>query len=380
MDNYITIQGRIGGEWVHDYGYLLDNITLANEQYSYRGVPINQTETLHETIINPTNSLREEHEYIKINGVKYYKEVLANGEIRWFSLLNGEIYEQDKFNPQTTSAKEYYKKAYIFKDKIINTYKLGELRATDARDENGNPMPTLGNTKVFDFNNGSGTSIEDPNSEFNQHRLAVIRYAIERNLSIAIANYNSYSDGITTNFQMPKLQEHEWEKIINNVSIISFLQGLNIGGKIYNGYSIITNDKNEELVKEDSICIATTSDNQYHRITDSDLKTKDEYKGNVYGALNVDFDRKFIESKGDGSRFYYIPKVNNGQVITGCYGSIIGSSSLEDTDNIYQYVKKMHQTNSEVASAYFTALGRERESMYKTNNDPTELKKDFGVK
>ena len=70
--------------------------------------------------------------------------------------------------------------------------------------------------------------------------MSVIRYSIERNLSIAIANYNNYS-GVTTNFQMPELKENEWEKILNNISIISFLQGLNIGGKIYNGYSIITN-------------------------------------------------------------------------------------------------------------------------------------------
>ena len=30
---------------------------------------------------------------------------------------------------------------------------------------------------------------------------------------------------------MPKLQEDEWDKILNNVSVISFMQGLSIGGK-----------------------------------------------------------------------------------------------------------------------------------------------------
>ena len=60
-------------------------------------------------------------------------------------------------------------------------------------------------------------AIEEPNSNFNQHRLAVIRYSIEKNLAAAIANYNYFS-GSTNNFLMPKLKEDEWDKILNNIS------------------------------------------------------------------------------------------------------------------------------------------------------------------
>ena len=42
---------------------------------------------------------------------------------------------------------------------------------------------------------------------------------------------------------MPQLKDTDWDKIIDNISIISFLLGLNVGGKIYNVYSIITNNK-----------------------------------------------------------------------------------------------------------------------------------------
>ena len=69
---------------------------------------------------------------------------------------------------------------------------------------------------------------------------------------------------------MPELQEDEWEQILNNVSVISFMQGLSIGGKVYNGYSIVTNTKTEEVVNTDSIYLIT-SDGQYHRATDKDL-------------------------------------------------------------------------------------------------------------
>ena len=125
-----------------------------------------------------------------------------------------------------------------------------------------------GSERIFDFGDATNGSIEDPNSNFNQHRLAVIRYSIEKNLSIAIANYNNYTD-VKANFQMPELKEDEWSKIINNISIISFLQGLNIGGKVYNGYSIINNTKNNEYVSEDSIYLADNADNgNYYKITD----------------------------------------------------------------------------------------------------------------
>ena len=136
----------------------------------------------------------------------------------------------------------------------LNKYNLKDLKGTHAIDEEGNAIEAMGNYDIFAFDNN--ISLEDPNSNFNQQRLAVIRYTIEKNLSIAIANYNNYSGG-TANFLMPELKEDEWEKVVNNVSIISFLQGLNIGGKVYNGYSIITNNKNEEVVSEDSIYIIT---------------------------------------------------------------------------------------------------------------------------
>ena len=37
-------------------------------------------------------------------------------------------------------------------------------------------------------------------------------------------------------------------EIIDNISIITFLQGMNVGGKVYNGYSVITNTKNTDVV------------------------------------------------------------------------------------------------------------------------------------
>ena len=247
---------------------------------------------------------------------------------------------------------------------------MGELKGSDAVDENGEHMLTekLGNYTIFDFNNGSGSkSIEDPDSNFNQQRLAVIRYSIEKNLSIAIANYNDYS-GVSANFQMPELKENEWDKIINNVSIISFLQGLSIGGNVYNGYSIINNNKNQEVVNEDSIYILT-SDNQYHRANDKDLVESYAEAQISQGILNIDFERK-SNTNSSGQTVYFYP-----QKSLGCYASIVNQTNVEATDNMYKYIQNK---GGKLAQVYFTALGRERYGMYKTNNDPDETKAKFG--
>ena len=289
LDNYITVQGTINNQSVYRYGYLLDNITgdyVPNTSNSirYRGIPIS-TETLTENVDDTYVSTN----YTKVNGVKYYldkgADATSTADDRWYSRINDQKYYQGiNYKTENDSALRYYDEAKDFTNWVKTN--LGDLRTTDAVFENGERTKQFtnddgttvtqslaereqwGNLKIFESD--ANTSIEDPNSNFNEHRLQVIRYSIEKNLSIAIANYNRYSEGITTNFLMPELQEDEWERILNNVSIISFLQGLNIGGKIYNGYSIVTNTKTEEVVNTDSIYI-TTSDGQYHRATDTEL-------------------------------------------------------------------------------------------------------------
>ncbi len=394
LDNYITIQGQINNKWVFDYGYLLDNITNT-DGIKYRGVTIDLNDQVEEYVYDPdeedASKALKKLPCIKLNGVKYYKD----DSNEWFSILNGKKYKQDSFTANTTAAIQYYKDAYNFKQKILNKnwtdidrnrhndgYGIGELKTSNAKDdtiqaENDTDRERkikekFGDYKIFDFGDyNTGKSIENPNSNFNQHRLAVIRYSIEKNLSIAIANYNHYSSTTSANFLMPALKENEWEEIINNVSIISFLQGLNIGGKIYNGYSIVTNNKNQEVVKEDSIYILT-GDNQYHRPNDKDLVNSTNIKG---GVLNIDLERK-SNTASDGQPIYFIPRGDRlTYPVTGCYESIVTQTKVEPTDNLYQYMEDKRT----LATAYYTALGRERYGMYKTNNNPDTIKEIFGV-
>lgn len=374
LDNYITIQGTNGNEIVNLSGYVLDNVEEMGGEIYYKGVKIEEEPMLREWVGN------KEYEYIKINGAKYYLD--EDGS--WFSVFNGQRLKQDAVGEilggsrNNDSAIRFYKEALKLKTAIISSG-LNNLSSTDAvnvstiKDSKGKIVYDFKNEagKIFDYNSaGSDKSIEDPDSNFNQHRLAVIRYVIEKNLSIAIANYNSYSSSLSTDFQMPRLKETDWEKILNNISMISFLQGLNIGGKIYNGYSIINNNKNEELVAENSIYIVT-NDNNYHRPTETGLETKNI----VTGIFNIDVERKEVLDtdinnypNADGSTRYYYPKR-----YMACYDCIVNSANVEEIENIYEYM----EGKGNLAKTYYTALARERYSTYKIARRANEFRNTF---
>ena len=365
LDNYITIQGIINDNPVNDAGYLINNCSgIDGNNAIYRGINIKSENLKEYTQFNDTEKV-----YNKINDVKYYNEP---GTDIWYSILNGQKLEEKntgRYKLEDNSAVRYYSEAEKFRNRILNEYGLGNLKSTDAVFENGEKTQdgkTLAQKlgwaeyDIFKFDN-NGVEIEEPNSDFNQHRLDVIRYSIEKNLSIAIANYNTYST-LKTDFQMPKLKEEEWDKILKNVSIISFMQGLNIGGKVYNGYSIINNTKNKEVVTEDSIYI--TAGEEYYRPIDIELKKTDA--ADFQGVLNLDFERKEYYTEA-GEKRYFFPKKE-----LGSYSSIVNQNNVFDLEanntNIYDYMEKLALNGkSKISSAYFTALGRERQSKYRPN-------------
>ncbi len=363
LDNYITIQGYDqNGKGINDAGYLLDDVTYnsANGNVTYRGINITSEPQLTEYIGN------KQYAYIKINGVKYYRD----DDGSWFTILNGR--KNPGQGPFRTGNNDmgyrYYKEAYEFKQRL-QSYGITNLTSADAvdvadvTDKDGNVIYSFlnGNYKIFDFD-----GIEEPDSNFNDHRLAVIRYVIERNLSIALANYNNYGIG-SYEFRMPKLAEEDWGKLLNNVSLISFLQGLSIGGRIYNGYSVINNNKNEEVVTENAIYIVENinDDNStYHRVTHENLAVN----ANSRGVFNMDFERKSIGSTTSEETYYYYPHKQ-----LGCYTCYVAQTAAVGISNIYEYL----DDHRDLAKVYYTALGRERYSMYKVFRNPEEHVNQF---
>ena len=370
LDNYISIQGTIRNittghnDPVSKYGYLLSNVQQdLSGNVKYNDIEIKPEESLKEFICVDGNV--NQYSYIKLNGTKYYID-----DSSVFSVINGNKIEKTDlgFPSKDRNAVRYYRNSIELENFIENS-PLKNIKTSDAVDENGNKftddnIPFTKFNKIFDFDNANG-GIETNNSNFNIHRQDVIKYAITKNLSVAISNYNRYSGNTNVNFQMPMLKETDWEKIMDNISIISFLQGMNIGGKIYNGYSIITNTKNEDVVTEDSIYIRTgTSEGnfQFHRVNEENLE-KENNLINPIGIFNVDTERRTTENS-QGLSIYYYPKYG-----IFSYDSVVTQNKVKDKSLI----------SKEVLKVYYTALGRERHSMYreKLKSDLSQLKGDI---
>lgn len=384
LDNYITIQGTINGTYVNDSGYLVEGITIdSSGRVFYNGIEITAETNLTENVAG------KEYPYIKLNGTKYYydnKGTADSADDEIFYNSNGERAVQGEYRgaaalqyyneviKNNTSAIKYYVAAKEFTDRVKG-YGLDKLTYDDAYDvilqDNGTySIQKLwsGDTrKIFTFS-GAG-NIEDELSTFNQHRLAVIRNKIERNLSIAIANYNKYSEATGIEFQMPELKETEWDLLMNNVSVMSFVQGLYIGGKIYNGYSVVNNSETKEVVQEENIYILGNT-GFYYRIGDNNLINNPSIieTNKPAGRLNLDFKRNNILGTDSQTKYYY-PLGN----YNGSYSSIITQNNVTAYEDIYEYVANSNDT---LKKAFYTALGRERWGSYKFSNtsiSPTRI-------
>lgn len=382
LDNSITIQGKVKNkngviEYVNESGYLMDGIEKVGNNYVYDGVTFSE---------DNVENLREEvgdggiYQYTKLNGTKYY---IDGNTI--FSIMNGTkttqitsstdsySYTQYKLNIENNKAAyEYYKSAYEFTKKVRDFYTLNGLKTSHAVDKDDVQIKEFGEYNIFGANT-SGTNktgdgvnyIQYLDSNFNQMRKAVIRYTIETNLRTAIASFTEYSNE-STDFAMPKISETDWELIENNVSTISFLQGIKIKSKIYNGYAVVPNLLTKEFVDENAIYIETGK--QYHKASDKDLLTATGIDKSS-GYLNLDYERRLYVKSGSENIYYYPRSTGTGSddIILGCYKSVSGNSE-NSVEDMYKYMKN-GVSNHELKTAYYTALGRERQSSFKIYND-----------
>lgn len=381
LDNFITVEGKVNGEYVSKSGYLIDNINVVGGNVTYNGVAIEE-ETLKEYLPNSQNQTG--YPYMRYQGTKYYRindkiVYVANGKIREQYTITGNYEKFDLWKDKIMNndfAIQYYKQAYDFTNWFYSVPVLANLKYEDAIDQS---IDSAGNVTLVNIWDGDSTkifkdsnhNIEDELSNFNKHRLKVIRHKIEVNLSIAIANYNSFSNANNV-FQMQLIKDDEWEQITHNISLISFLQGLPIGGKIYNGYTLVTNDESEEVVIEENIYILAQRNDgtkAYHKVGDSgflsggnlriDMGNYGSRSISAAGRLNLDFQRVTLTSDTQSLFFYPLKDFN------ASYSSIVMQDSVETYDDIYEYINS--HSNSELKKAFYTALGRERAGKFNAN-------------
>lgn len=276
----------------------------------------------------------------------------------------------------STSAFEYYYNARTFSSTVNK--KISDINQTNAIDADGKIIEFSINTGSERIFNTEGKA-NDPllsNSTFEQNRISVIRKSIESNLATAIAQYSEFSSN-NYEFSLPIMNEVEWEKITNNVSVISFLQGIPIGHKYYNNYCVITNNNNEEVVKKESIYIVTEKSEQreYHL---PGCKNLFETNDTIIGAYaNTSFTRQTVRISEGDYLYFYPQAIKN---ITSGYNCLVNLAEAYDIDEIIsgtvtqynkstgeneqKYKESTNKRFRDIRNAYMHALARERYDLH----------------
>ena len=247
---------------------------------------------------------------------------------------------------------------------------------------------------VFDLDSPDN----DPEAEdslFNEHRMDVIISSIESNLMTIIANFNLHQNS-GYEFVLPVMTEEDWYNIANNITVVSFMQGLPIGNyKYYNNYSVVMNTRNKEFVSRDSIIIRIEEDGNrsndtagtYHNprcLTLNQEADADTANSNTYiGYSNVDYEQISVRydvnttdptsgSSTETLAYYYYPHSGS-----GAYECIIGKNDVKFTpDNLLtgsSYIDESngnteYTPNDKIRAAYITALAREKNNLYKISD------------
>lgn len=387
LDNRITIFGKVNGNYETKSGTLIKPDLVTNIQERsllYDGVTI-QPEILTEQLVilgdnnEPISSTPQEYEYTIYNGQKIYFDIRnnryflydSNNKMQDFSdqgminFLRQWTYDGHLYN---NSAIEYYKEAKEFSE-WVNT-NLSSITQKHAVDEAGVQISNFAinteNETIFNLTRqGNNPLLES--STFNQNRISVIRRTIQSTLSTAIANYSSNAN---YEFTMPVFSEEEWDKLVNNISVAVFMQGLPIGSKYYNNYCIITNNKNKELVNKESIYLIT-EDGEVHRPASTDI-IEEQDKVRI-GYKNIDFEMQTVVI-AEGNERYYYPHAN-----VKCYNCMVNVGTTYNIDDIINGVIRIYNRNTDtyeedrtkripnLRKVYLTALARERYNLYQTN-------------
>ncbi len=422
LDNAITVYGDLGkadldGDGVQESeytysGYLINpndvkSINNTNKTLQYKGVTI-RPETLTEHLIileTDTNGdikeVENDYNYIVYNNQKVYLENASNPlSSRYFWYNDGEkkYLQSEAKNLQqyiddngvgfkSISGFEYYNQAVYFSkwvnDKLTGIRQSSIVQNDGTRGQykrNGELYLSVdtGTNDIFDTTKANNDPMLS-SSIFNSHRMAVIQKSIETNLTTAIANYNNRT-GLNYEFVMPVINAENWYNIANNVSIISFMQGMIIGQKYYNNYSVVTNTRNEEVINEQSVYILAKNEDgnlEYHQPGCENLIKNQQ---NIVGTYtDLSFLRQSVKVNEVRTLYFYPQTRRNGDknfFTTGCYNCIVNASGGYNIDDIVSGTIRDNKTGgviyntsqlTKLREAYLTGIARERFDLYKSN-------------
>lgn len=312
LDNYITVYGNVAGVgYIDKSGYLIDLNKVVKSGNEVTGYKVSNTYTL------------------KTNEVENITTTDESGT---------------KTTKTSDSMKKYYQEAYEFTNWLLNEVRVQEIvKPENAVKSDGSKYTEFSGNTTKILATDSANDPEQETAAFNQHKREVIKMSIQENLNNAIALYNENSPSMGThaNFKMPILTDADWEKILTNVNIISFLEGVPIGTKIYNNYSIVTSTQNKQYISPNSIYYTDNTDT-YHKINCPVLQENIKNGSSIVGYKSIDFKR---QQNSDRTKYYYK------HTEYACYTCIVNA-----LDNDIDVTKLSDQQ----LKAYYSATARER--------------------
>ncbi len=336
----------------------------------------------------------------------YLNENEANGLAEYLGLEDYTEIDESTFIDK--SAVNYYNKALEFSNDFIELFQgqsnlqivtksfNDQLSYTSVNTETGEEMPLHARydyedniSEVFNISDENDPELES--SLFNEHRMDVIISSIESNLLSIIANFNIHNDS-GFEFALPVLSEDDWYTITNNVTVVSFMQGLPIENyKYYSNYAVVANTKNKEFVSRDSIILREVESGE--RETDIEgtyhnprcITLTDEGSGDLIGYNLIDYQQQLTSydvvdpsshQTTETLTFYYYPHSGSGayECVIGREDVIFSSDNLiegsafqsREESGLNEYDGRTPSEN--VRKAYITALAREKYSLYKVSD------------
>lgn len=145
-----------------------------------------------------------------------------------------------QYNGQTIEdleAKEYYIKSFFFSKWVENNLSDVNL-STNTIVEQSIPASDIQNNsfayetshvgEIFKVEDNSENNPESGDSLIGKHKRDIIKNSIQYNLNTAISTYNTSHNGnvVADEYRLPVLKEEEWDSILNNVCMVSFMQGI----------------------------------------------------------------------------------------------------------------------------------------------------------
>lgn len=387
LDNYITIEGYINNVYYTKSGYLIpdgNTVEIDPELKNYNQNDaedyIKQGKKVEVTInIDDDNSIKIESGKTDDDDLgdtyKTYKE-LSEFLVRLQNQLKNNENDENiqkqinkvQYRLNCMSSVIYYTKAKIFSNWVYENLKnvqekdLIEISNQQYTAIQGNEQ-VIHNFKdsdieIFETNNGTnkkGVTEIPEDSSFYTHKLNVIRNSIQYNLNIAMTTYNMQSSG-AFNYEMPVIQNSEWEQILSKVSFVSFMQGYSCGLKTYNNYKIVSSTNNELTVDTSNIYYVKREEysdlkSEYHRIDCPILSTNDDNNKYIsFTSKEVKYDK--ILNKQNDNKYEYDHKN------LACYECI--------NDGNYSNIS-INSLKSNIQQAYYMSIGKERNDIYKMN-------------